>query len=57
MIPLIQAALTIIILILQRWFKYKDDKKVEQDAKIKELRDAIKTGDTSTITATLSGLC
>ena len=56
MIELIKGVVMLVLLILSRLFSAHEAKKVEQDKTIQELKDAIKNGDTSTITATLSGL-
>lgn len=52
MIELIKGIITLIVLIMQVWGKVD----AEKEKKIKELKDAIKSGDTSSITAILSGM-
>lgn len=44
------------LLILSKWFEADAEKKKKQEAIIKELKDAIAAGNTSNITAALSGL-
>jgi uncharacterized membrane protein YvbJ len=46
----------LILLILSKWFETNTEKKKKQEIIIKELKDAIASGDTSSITAALSGL-
>ena len=56
MITLIGGVIQLILLVLARIFEANSAKKKEQIAIIKELADAIKAGNTSDITAALSGL-
>uniref|UniRef100_A0A6M3ITQ9 Uncharacterized protein n=1 Tax=viral metagenome TaxID=1070528 RepID=A0A6M3ITQ9_9ZZZZ len=44
------------LLMLSKWLEEDAKKKQKQEDMIKELTDAIAKGDTSSITATLSGL-
>ena len=56
MIELIKGVVMLVLLILSRLFSAHEAKKVEQEKTIKELKDAIQNGDTSSITAILSGM-
>jgi uncharacterized membrane protein YvbJ len=47
---------SLILLVVSKWFEANAETKKKQETIIKELKDAIKNGDTSAITATLSGL-
>jgi len=53
---IIGGAIQLIVLILSKWIETDAAKKKEKEKTQKELADAIKSGDTSTITAILSGL-
>jgi len=56
MIQLISGIIALFILIFKQWAGYDSEHKAEQQVKTKELKDAIKSGDTSAITAALSSL-
>lgn len=56
MMQIVSGIITLILLILSRVFKANDAQAAKQEAIIKELKDAIPKGDTSAITAALSGL-
>lgn len=56
MIPLIQGFLALVLLVFQRIIQSNDANAKIREDKIKEVKDAIKSGDTSAITAALSGM-
>jgi len=56
MLTLITGVVRLILLILSTWVRTSEERKKKQEAQVKELGDAIKTGDTGAITNILSRL-
>lgn len=56
MLNIIWGVIQLILLIFSKWAEKDTEKKKKKEATKKELSDAIKSGDTSAITAILSGL-
>jgi uncharacterized membrane protein YvbJ len=56
MLATIGGVISLILLIVSKWLEANAEDKKKKEAIIKELKDAIKNGDTSAITAALGGL-